>query len=372
MRKQIEYIDTYPDRVLIQFQSVEVAKSAMTLFQSRPRQNWNYTVTFQLLPSQPSRWERESVKDRPQVIKATNVPKHSTPGEILNAMSKFPERNNIEFVEKQDPTSHYIFFSSAQDMPAAMQWFSQGNVKIKQQTPDFEWLSQGLTDSEKPNSAPQENSYEDIAAPVSDPREVTNTNTNVPSDHIQSHLVDLTHSSDAMDEAPDPTPTLLSHLSDFERELQARYFGLQDDSDIVRCTTCSESGHVPERCPARTCVHCKAVDRHLSVLCPTIKKCSRCRERGHKVDQCPSKLARSQADGLSCDVCSKTGHTEENCSLLWRTFNPDKIPFLQQVKTMIVCCYQCGSNRHWGGDCPMRPRTAWSGYDPFCAAEADR
>jgi len=373
MKKQIEYIDTYPDRALIQFKSADVAEAAMALISSRPRENWNYTVKFKLLQSQPSRWDRESLKERPQVISATNVPKHSTPGEILNALSKFPGRSNIEFVEKQEPSSHYMFFSSEQDMPAAMQWLNQGTVKIKHETPDFEWLSQGLPALKKPSLDPKEEQHEDTAMLVSQPREAIKPSTNVPAEHVQNHVVDLTQSSNVMDEAPDLAPTLLSHLPDFERELQARYFGLRDHSDIARCTTCSEPGHMPERCPARTCVHCKAVDQHLSVLCPTSKKCSRCRERGHRTNQCPSKLAHSQADVLSCDICSGTGHTEEKCSLLWRTFNPSKVPFLQQVKTMTICCYQCGSNRHWGGDCPMRPRTAASlAYNPFCAAEADR
>lgn len=170
----------------------------------------------------------------------------------------------------------------------------------------------------------------------------------------------------------DPTRTRMFQLSAEERQLQTRYFGSTRDDDPVRCLICAEIGHMQEGCPARTCQHCKAVDQHFTYNCPIVAKCTKCRERGHAKENCPSKLARSAADGFFCDLCNKPGHVEEECSLLWRTFNPDKIPNLNKVARMTVSCYQCGSHLHWGDDCPMRPRKAVVNCDTFSAKEANR
>ncbi|OCL15007.1 hypothetical protein AOQ84DRAFT_279853, partial [Glonium stellatum] len=137
-----------------------------------------------------------------------------------------------------------------------------------------------------------------------------------------------------------------------ERELQTRYWGISNPDDLVRCTICAHEGHMAETCPSRTCKHCQACDEHFSLECPTQRKCKKCRERGHVQKDCPSKLARSVADGFFCDLCGESGHVEEECSLLWRTFFPEDVPNLNKVETLSCCCYQCGSDRHWGDDCP--------------------
>ncbi|KAL1621002.1 hypothetical protein SLS56_009418 [Neofusicoccum ribis] len=150
--------------------------------------------------------------------------------------------------------------------------------------------------------------------------------------------------------------TTLAHLSEHERMLQTRYWGLGKDDDPVRCMKCDEFGHMEEICPLRVCHHCQAVDEHFYYNCPIVAKCTKCRERGHKKESCPSKLARTAGDGFFCDICSEPGHVEEECQWIWRTYNPNKMANIKKVARLAVSCYQCGANTHFGNDCPMRPR----------------
>lgn len=176
-----------------------------------------------------------------------------------------------------------------------------------------------------------------------------------------------------VDASNGPPRTHLSQLPDTERELQRRYFGSTGGEEMARCLTCSQAGHMAELCPSRTCQHCQAVDEHFSKDCATVAKCRKCRERGHSKANCASKLARSAADGFFCDSCSQPGHVEEECSLLWRSFNPDKEPNLHKVARLTVVCYECSAATHWGGDCPMRPRKGQRViYDAFSAKEVNR
>jgi hypothetical protein len=157
-------------------------------------------------------------------------------------------------------------------------------------------------------------------------------------------------------------------LSPNERQLQSHYFGRSKDGDIVRCLSCGEDGHMSDKCPSRTCEHCGAVDDHFSAACKSVQKCTRCREKGHSSDACPSKLMRSnQADGLVCDRCHAKGHGEDKCPNIWRTYLPEKktASGLKLASRILVSCYQCGSNRHWGDDCPMRPRHLLVNSDLF-------
>lgn len=164
----------------------------------------------------------------------------------------------------------------------------------------------------------------------------------------------------------------LRQLLPMERELQTRYWGISNPDDLVRCTICAHEGHMAETCPSRTCKHCQACDEHFSLECPTQRKCKKCRERGHVQKDCPSKLARSVADGFFCDLCGESGHVEEECSLLWRTFFPEDVPNLNKVETLSCCCYQCGSDRHWGDDCPLRQKSKRISVDTFSERQAGK
>ncbi|KAF2091886.1 hypothetical protein K490DRAFT_32610, partial [Saccharata proteae CBS 121410] len=147
------------------------------------------------------------------------------------------------------------------------------------------------------------------------------------------------------------SPHRLAQLSREEVLLQNRYFGVVDGDAPTHCLTCADEGHMSDQCPTRTCAHCHSVDRHFSSSCPKIMKCTKCREHGHEWFDCPSKLARSKADGFLCDLCNENGHVEEECSMLWRTFDPAKIANLKMVDRIPAWCYECGSEKHWGDDC---------------------
>jgi len=81
-------------------------------------------------------------------------------------------------------------------------------------------------------------------------------------------------------------------------------------------------------------------------------KCQRCRIRGHDKSECKGNFVPYNQLTDPCDYCGTVGHIEEECSDLWRSYWPDertvkKIPRRQ----MIVACYNCGADDHWGDDC---------------------
>ncbi len=111
----------------------------------------------------------------------------------------------------------------------------------------------------------------------------------------------------------------------------------------------------------RICLHCNQLTTHMPSACPIHIKCSRCRKRGHTSTACkaPYSVPAGGPDD-PCDHCGGFGHVEEMCSWLWRTFNPtsenvEKMP----REAMFVSCFNCGSKRHWGNDCPSLPREKW-------------
>lgn len=188
-------------------------------------------------------------------------------------------------------------------------------------------------------------------------------------DSLPSRNATMEHSVGFGTEAP---PRVLSSLTESERHYQQKYWGLTEDYALARCPVCSGEGHMDDACPARRCRHCGVQDDHFSIACPRNLRCKRCKERGHLIQNCSSKLARYNADGLSCDLCRQHGHTEENCSLIWRTFDPDRLFEVKMVDRLLVSCYECGSDRHWGNDCLIRPRYKNINCDVFSAKYANR
>lgn len=172
---------------------------------------------------------------------------------------------------------------------------------------------------------------------------------------------------------PESGPIYLRNLSAKDRSLQSRYWGIFADDELARCPLCSRSGHMTSTCPSRTCSYCGTMDDHFSAACPSHQKCSKCRERGHAPSACPSKLIRSAADGFSCDICAGT-HTEEECSWIWRSFNPALLPTIHKIDRLApVGCYQCGAIAHMGDDCPepFRKKSSASNCNTFSAAFAN-
>ena len=151
-------------------------------------------------------------------------------------------------------------------------------------------------------------------------------------------------------------PLRLSQVSDLEQELQRRYFSITNPACLVRCLCCGAEGHMEGDCPLLTCVHCGALDQHFAGACPAYQKCGRCRQCGHEAVTCMYFSMSASALGDTCDVCGRSGHVEEECAELWRTFSTNegsvkKIP----KRAMRKGCYNCGSSAHWGDDCISLP-----------------
>jgi hypothetical protein len=141
-----------------------------------------------------------------------------------------------------------------------------------------------------------------------------------------------------------------------DQMLQIRYFGLDQD-DVPHCLCCGEIGHMINSCPNMICESCSKRD-HFTGACSISQRCTKCHSAGHHASVCPEKLKRtSQGDGITCSLCTEIGHSEENCPSIWTTFRPDPTasPPVRMIRPM---CYQCGANKHWGDDCPMRDRRA--------------
>ncbi|KAK5112531.1 hypothetical protein LTR85_011223 [Meristemomyces frigidus] len=148
----------------------------------------------------------------------------------------------------------------------------------------------------------------------------------------------------------------LFEIAEEDQRLQFRYFHLSDPAAYVRCLSCGVEGHMEDDCPARNCEHCGALDQHFSAACPTFRKCSRCRKRGHDARTCANRSTEAGAFGDLCDVCGDVGHVEEECSRLWRTYKAAESNVIKvRARDMVTACYNCGSNTHWGDDCPKLP-----------------
>ncbi|KAK4556668.1 hypothetical protein LTR86_006239 [Recurvomyces mirabilis] len=167
-----------------------------------------------------------------------------------------------------------------------------------------------------------------------------------------------------------PVAVYLADLSQSDQELQRRYFDITHPHEPVRCLGCGEQSHMQTTCPANTCKHCKG--NHFSNTCPANRKCRRCRQRGHSSQSCSNRPVYGGGSADKCDYCSETGHVEEECTTLWRTYHPNNDP--EPVKQifnadMRKACYNCASSQHWGDDCPTLPSFArelgksgvWSG-----------
>jgi protein AIR1/2 len=144
--------------------------------------------------------------------------------------------------------------------------------------------------------------------------------------------------------------------------LQYRYFHLTNPDVLVYCLCCGLRGHLSASCPERICTHCDVVDQHASSACVQIRKCTRCREIGHDSSVCANRTYRGP---ISCDICCRDGHVEEECARLWcRQIIPDySTAHKIDEDLMHKVCYRCGESgpdAHWGDDCPMYHRDTYT------------
>jgi hypothetical protein len=168
------------------------------------------------------------------------------------------------------------------------------------------------------------------------------------------------------DDDPEPrkdadgrTNLRLKDVTATEQMLQYRYFHLSNLDVLIYCLCCGLRGHISASCPERICEHCEAVDQHASSACPHARKCSRCREIGHDSSTCNNATYRGP---ITCDICRREGHVEEECARLWCS---QVLPDYQSARKidedlMRVGCYRCGETGHWGDDCSMYHRSAYT------------
>ncbi|KAI9881586.1 MAG: hypothetical protein M1830_000150 [Pleopsidium flavum] len=150
----------------------------------------------------------------------------------------------------------------------------------------------------------------------------------------------------------------LADLSENDLRMQIRYTAITkepreiDLNQLVTCLICTKPGHMGKDCPALTCRICEAYNQHFTHACPQSRKCPKCREPGHVREKCPYKLPRIVASEIICDLCQRQGHDEDECEMLWRTFNPQTTS--APSGRIRMACYNCGSSKHFGNDCPSR------------------
>lgn len=147
--------------------------------------------------------------------------------------------------------------------------------------------------------------------------------------------------------------TIADLTSDKDRRDQALYGNITNPTELVFCMSCGKRGHMQPSCPGNTCAHCSGP--HFSRLCPSHQKCRRCRQRGHRETKCTRASKPAGLVGDECDVCGRPGHAEEECAGIWMTSHLAPLGKKIPEDQMVVSCYNCGRDTHWGDDCPALP-----------------
>lgn len=143
-------------------------------------------------------------------------------------------------------------------------------------------------------------------------------------------------------------------ISQTELDERHHYFPNIPDNETF-CLTCAQVGHATEACPDLTCKFCQGA--HFKYECPTRLRCAKCKQLGHIKSSCPEKLAVAPGEvALECAVCEGHDHTEINCIQLYQIYRPEP-GNVSKVRSLPVFCYACGTEGHYGGDCPMADRS---------------
>jgi hypothetical protein len=189
------------------------------------------------------------------------------------------------------------------------------------------------------------------------------------SDNMVINLVSRTPTPQATSQIPPPPPAQLRQpssspppppppLSFNEVKELATYYPTPPNSAAsnVTCLLCSSTTHTTSSCPQRTCPHCNTAGVHYALACPSAVRCSKCYALGHAKSSCPEKLQATKSEAarkLKCKSCNSNEHTEGTCHWLWRTFHHDE-HLVRKVPRLLVFCYSCGAEGHWGAECGIR------------------
>lgn len=167
-----------------------------------------------------------------------------------------------------------------------------------------------------------------------------------------------------------PTRETEEMLSDAEAALINRYYpGLPRGT--IRCLTCGSNGHLAASCPQLKCSTCGVHGVHFTTSCPKTIRCSKCHQRGHQKPACPEKLALTESEGETCDICGSGNHTEQSCHFLWRSFKPD-FGSVRKVRSLVADCYNCGADGHYGPECALSRSASLTGGYTWSMANRDR
>lgn len=159
-------------------------------------------------------------------------------------------------------------------------------------------------------------------------------------------------------------------LSEAEAALINKYYpGLPRGT--IRCLTCGTNGHLAASCPELNCATCGVQGVHFTNSCPKTIRCSKCHQRGHQKPACPEKLALTESEGETCDICGSGHHTEQSCHFLWRSFRPD-LGSVRKVRSLLADCYNCGADGHYGPECALSRSASLTGGYTWSKENRDR
>ncbi|KAH8671442.1 hypothetical protein BX600DRAFT_510114 [Xylariales sp. PMI_506] len=121
------------------------------------------------------------------------------------------------------------------------------------------------------------------------------------------------------------------------------------------CTHCVSVRHDSSECPQLKCQFCES-STHSRFACPTKERCSKCQQLGHSKATCQEKLTLAKEEIAPCVFCG-AAHTEDECTEIWRSFNPAEVE-IKKVKAIPAFCYTCGRSGHYGPECGLPGRSS--------------
>ncbi|EPZ33279.1 hypothetical protein O9G_001630 [Rozella allomycis CSF55] len=138
---------------------------------------------------------------------------------------------------------------------------------------------------------------------------------------------------------------------DLFNDEDSRYFG-----EGPTCHKCGQKGHLKKDCDSENvCFLCGELG-HSRDTCP-YEMCFNCNNVGHISRNCPNRRKSRARDDDECELCRYNGHKYDDCSLLWRMYFTAPLPAENEVRLArnsisIKVCFTCGSQSHFGDDCP--------------------